>query len=203
MLSVEFNTKLLKLHLRWPERDNHSKSDEPMAFFKWLFLNHYERPEVELLQNVEDAQRFLQKNIKVLRARPTKEKRVNSRFEPRIGNDVQAVVSVDICDENIELVGMNIDGRTLDLSLHGMRVSIETLLPEGSLLGLRIETDRGDIFYLKGESRWVRPFRDELLLVGIRIFETEGFEQWRDQFGLNFVAPRIGRNYKPKHHEPH
>ncbi len=197
MSLVESNTKLLKLHLHWPDRNIHNKSDqEALEFFKWLFLNYYGHPEMELLQDVEDVQEFLDKNVNVLRAKPAKERIVNLRIEPRIGNDVQTCISVKACEVNDEIVGLELIGRTLDLSLHGMRVSVDILLPGGSQLNMQVETEGGDTYFLAGASMWTCSSEDRHL-AGISIFETTGFDAWRDNFGVNFVAPRIGRNYMP------
>jgi hypothetical protein len=149
-----------------------------------------------LLQDVEDAQEFLDKNIAILRARRAEKKTVNLRIEPRIGNDVQTVISIEACQEDLEIVGMSLVGRTLDLSLHGMKVATDASLPGGSQLKLRLETEDGDTYLLVGVSMWTRPDGDKQL-AGISIIEAEEFDLWRDRFGVNFVAPRIGRNYKP------
>lgn len=200
MSSIETNTKLLKLHLHWPNRENLIDSAEEAAeFFKWLFSNYHGLPEVEALGSVEDVEAFLKKNKHVLQAKPEElpAKPFNARIEPRIENDVQVVLSVDECLENVELVGMTSNGQTLDLGLHGMKISIDKNIPEGSILSLRLYTNDDDTFELSGETRWVRPL-DGGQLMGIKLFESEGFEAWHSQFGLKFVAPKIGRNYIPK-----
>lgn len=200
MLSIEFNTKLLKLHFQWPDRESQTvSSEEAMEFFKWLILDHGDLPEVDALAGVEDVELFLQKNIKVLQDNADKEpaKPYNARTEPRIENDVEVMLSVDECAENSDLVGMTSNGRTLDLGLHGMTVIVDENIPQGTILSLYLRTEDGDSFELLGQAKWTRP-TEEGQLMGIKLMESKGFENWRDQFGLKFVAPKIGRNYKPK-----
>lgn len=190
----------MKLHLRWPDRKKQKGSDEEaIEFYKWLFLNHHELPEVETLETVEDVEGFLEQNENVLQEKSVqKEDPIsNTRIEPRIENSFSVVLLVDECEENVELVGMTLNGRTQDLGLHGMKVSIEKILPKGSKLSLMLDADDGESFELLGETRWVRPL-GEGQLIGLKIVESEGFEIWRSQFGVRFVAPIIGRNYKPK-----
>lgn len=200
MSSVELNTKLLRLYFQWPDRKKQdSVRTEAVELFKWLSAEHRESPEVQALDGVDDAEIFLKKNDKILHGQPLEVpvKQHNARIEPRIENDVQVVVTVDDCEENVELIGMASNGRTQDIGLHGMRISIDKRLPEGTILSLKIQTAEGDSFELLGESRWVQPL-DDGHLMGLQLIESEGFEAWHSQFGLKFVAPKIGRNYTPE-----
>ena len=202
MSSIESNTKLLKLHLQWPDRKKMAGTpDEAIEFFKWLFLNYYDLPFVSDLESVEDVDVFLENNKKVLQSKPSGKSRQasNSRIEPRIQNDVAVVMSVAEC-ENDELVGIKSSGLTIDLGLHGMKISLAQEIPPTSKVTLNIETGDGDIFELLGETKWTHAVDDGQVL-GLRILESAGFENWRDQFGRTFVAPRIGRNYTPERKE--
>ena len=200
MQSIEFNTKLLKLHFRWPDREMLGGSEnEAFSFIKWLLSDYAELPEVNALQGIEEIEEFLMRNRGVLKdnAEDTPAKHFNARTEPRIKNDVRVVLSVDECQENAELVGVTSNGRTLELGLHGMQISIDNEIPIGAILSLLLMTEDGDTFDLLGEAKWVSSSEDGQVM-GLRIIESEGFEEWHRQFGEKFVAPRIGRNYKPK-----
>lgn len=197
MQSVEFNTKLLKLHLQWPERESTmGTEDEALEFFKWLFVNYHDRPEVEQLQTRDDVADFLKDNRSLLDAKKAERpaRSSNSRIEPRIENDVQVLISVKEYDSDLELVGLTTDGRTLNLGLHGMQVTAEQALPVGSKSSLRLMTE----IELTVETIWSREIEDGKKLMGLKILETEEFELWRSQFGAKFVSPKIARDYKKK-----
>lgn len=196
MLSIEATTKLLKLHLQWPERkDWNGKEDQALEFYKWLFINHYDRPEVMQLDNVEFVAEFLKKNKHILW--PTikeEEKWANLRLEPRIENDVSVEMTVTECEDS-DKVGASASGRTLDLGLHGMRVTLNKQVPAGAKVRLIVTKDDNSekSFELVGELRWVTDLEDGYL-VGIRLEETEEFKTWQQAFGAEFVAPVLGRN---------
>ena len=199
MQSIEFNTKLVKLHLQWPDRRKYLDSEEePLEFFMWLFVNYHDQPEVEQLEHVEDVEEFLKQNTSVLQAKKATgaAKNPNARLEPRIENDVKVSLVVDECDEQPELVGVNLEGRTINLGLHGMLVRMETSLPEGSSLSLKLVTEDELRFELSVETKWARELEDGQKLVGFRILETDSFESWQSQFGALFVSPKIARDYK-------
>jgi hypothetical protein len=200
MQSIEFNTKLLKLHLRWPDREMLSGSEsEAFSFLKWLLSDYAELPEVNAVQGIEEIEEFLMRNSGLLQdhTEETPAKHYNARTEPRIENNVRVVLSVDECQENAELIGVTSNGRTLELGLHGMQISIDKEIPIGAILSLQLQTDERDTFDLLGVSKWVSSSEDGQIM-GVRIIESAGFKKWHRQFGEKFVEPRIGRNYKPK-----
>jgi hypothetical protein len=200
MQSIEFNTKLLKLHLRWPDREMLGGSEsEAFSFLKWLLSDYAELPEVSALQGIEEIEEFLMRNSGLLQDNPeeTPAKHYNSRTEPRIENNIRVVLSVDECQENAKLIGVTSNGRTLELGLHGMQISIDKEIPIGAILSLQLQTDERDTFDLLGVAKWVSSSEDGQVM-GLRIIESEGFQKWHRQFGEKFVKPRIGRNYKPK-----
>jgi hypothetical protein len=200
MQAIEFNTKLLKLHFRWPDREELNGSEnEAVSFTLWLLSDCADLPEVEALMGVEQVEEFLIRNKGVLQSitEETPAKPFNARTEPRIENDVRVVLSVDECQENVELVGVTSNGRTVDLGLHGMQISIDKKIPVGAILSLLLQTDDGDIFDLLGEAKWVSSSENGQVM-GLRIIESKGFEAWHRQFGEKFVAPRIARVNEPK-----
>jgi hypothetical protein len=200
MQSIEFNTKLLKLHLRWPDREMLRGSEsEAFSFLKWLLSDYADLPEVNALQGIEEIEEFLMRNRGLLQdnTEETPAKHYNARTEPRIENNIRVVLSVDECQENAELIGVTSNGRTLELGLHGMQISIDKEIPIGAILSLQLQTDERDTFDLVGAVKWVSSSEDGQVL-GLRIIESEGFEKWQRQFGEKFVQPRIGQNYKPK-----
>jgi hypothetical protein len=195
MLSVEQNTKLLKLHLQWPER-NKFRDDpgEALAFFRWLFLNHSNRPEILSLDTIDEVEDFLTDNHQILRplpsVAPAVDRFANLRREPRIENDVLVALTVNECAADHSRIGVCSTGRSLDLGLHGMRLIIDKDLPSHSLLELKLTPDNGDVFRLTGNTRWITT-RDDHYLMGLRIIEDDGFEYWRSQFGARFVTPNL------------
>jgi hypothetical protein len=200
MQSIEFNTKLLKLHFRWPDREMLGGAEnEAFRFLKWLLSDYAELPEVDALEGVEEIEEFLMRNKGVLQdtSEDIPAKPYNARTEPRIENDVRVVLSVDECQENVELVGVTSNGRTVEIGLHGMQISIDKEIPIGTKLSLQLQTEDGDIFDLLGEAKWVSS-SEHGQVMGLRIIESEGFEAWHRQFGEKFVAPRIGRVNEPK-----
>ena len=196
MESIENTTKLLKLHLRWPERKQFSgKEDEPIEFYKWLFVNHHDRPEVMELEDVELVGEFLIEYKHVLWPSPKQEEKMaNLRLEPRIENDVNVEITV-MESSDPSLIKKTVAGRTLDLGLHGMRVTTELKIPVGSKLKLvvaKVPTS-GNSYHLFGELRWNSDLAAGFLF-GIKLEETEEFEIWREAFGAEFVAPVLGRS---------
>ena len=66
---VEVNTRLVKLHLQWPDRKKHLGSDqEAIEFFKYLFLNFHMDRDVAAFEGVDEIETFLQKNARLLNA---------------------------------------------------------------------------------------------------------------------------------------
>ncbi|MBT7369360.1 MAG: PilZ domain-containing protein [Gammaproteobacteria bacterium] len=185
----------MKLHLQWPDRKQYDgKDDQAMEFFKWLFLNHHSRPEVMELGDEQDVDEFLEKNKHVLW--PTKkeeEKWANLRLEPRIVNDISVELTVMECDE-IEMIGTSINGRTLDIGLHGMRLTITDNVPAGTILKLVVAKEgHGDKRYsLIAELRWSTDL-EEGHLVGVKLVEKGEFTEWQTDFGKEFVAPVMAR----------
>lgn len=196
MISIEATTKLLKLHLRWPERKRHAgKEDQAMAFYTWLFLNHHDRAEVIALDDVEFVQVFLDKNTHVLW--PTKkdeEKWANLRLEPRIENDVKVELTVTQCDDPT-MVGIKIQGRTLDIGLHGMRIIVTENIPENTLLKLIVSKDeeKARSYQLNAKLRWGISLANGYL-IGVKIDEDNEFNDWKSNFGAEFVAPVLGKS---------
>lgn len=193
MLSIETTTKLLKLHLQWPDRKRYNGKDEQaMEFFKWLFLNHHDRPEVEELEDVTDVQAFIDKNSHVLwPSRKEEEKWANLRLEPRIENDVQIEATV-MQSDSIEHIGTVISGRTLDIGLHGMRMTATENIPVGALLKLVVKNAGGSEYQLAAELRWSTDL-EEGHLVGVKLIEDEDFDNWQANFGKEFVAPAMSK----------
>lgn len=200
MISIETTTKLLKLHFQWPQRKDHNgKDSEPLEFYKWLFINHHDRPEVMEMDDLSYIEDFLEKNKHVLwPSRQDEEKWANLRLEPRIRNDVQVELSV-IESPDTSLTGTSLSGRTLDIGLHGMRLTVSDRIPAGTLMKLRVYKDEADarVYDLVAELRW----SDELengYLVGVKLKEDAGFKNWQSEFGEQFVKPVIGnRRRKP------
>ena len=166
-----------------------------MEFFKWLFLNYHNRPEVKALDDVQAVSDFLDRNKHVLwPSKSDEDKWANLRLEPRIENDVSVEVTVIQCDE-IELIGNTVTGRTLDIGLHGMRLTATEDIPRGTIVKLSVTkegpTDKS--YNLSAELRWTTKL-EEGHLVGVKLQETAEFEQWKADFGKEFVAPvRSGR----------
>lgn len=195
MHSVEQNTKLLRLHLQWPDRGKFGEDpDEGLAFFKWLFMNHSHRPEVLTLETIDDVDDFLEINRRILRPQPAAgseaTRLTNLRREPRIANNVSVILTVRESADDAARTGAIATGRSVDLGLHGMRLIVDRDLPTGSMLDLNIEPDRDDALKLQGILGWTTPHNDHYLM-GIRVVEDNGFELWRAQFGARFVAPNL------------
>ena len=198
MLSIETTTKLLKLHLQWPDRKRHNgKDDEPIEFFKWLFLNYHDRPEVMEIEDDGQVGEFLEKNQHVLwPSRKEEEKWANLRLEPRIENDVSVEFTI-IQSDDIERIGSTFTGRTLDLGLHGMRITVSEDVSPGSIAKLRIYRDdhKENTFTLSAELRWSTAL-EEGFLVGVKLIEQDDFKSWQANFGKEFVAPAMARHKK-------
>ena len=192
MDSVENTAKLLKLHLQWPDRNKHAGADdEALLFYKWMFMNHFDRPEVEAIDSEDDVAEFIQRNEHVLRPdKKTREqdKWANLRREPRIENDVKIILSGDSVDDFAS-------GRTLDLGLHGIRLTTNKKPPEASTIGLVIEASDDVSYNLTGETMWVVEEGDQYQ-VGVRIIEDDEFVRWQADFGARFVSPKIARPVK-------
>ncbi len=165
-----------------------------MAFYTWLFLNHHDRAEVIALDDVEFVQVFLDKNKHVLW--PTKkdeEKWANLRLEPRIENDVKVELTVIQCDDPT-MVGTQVQGRTLDIGLHGMRIIVTENIPENTLLKLIVSKDeeKARSYQLNAKTRWGISMANGYL-IGIKIDEDNEFNDWKSNFGAEFVAPVLGK----------
>lgn len=159
-----------------------------MAFYTWLFMNHHDRAEVMALDDVELVQAFLDKNTHVLW--PTKkdeEKWANLRLEPRIDNDVKVELTVIECDEPT-IIGTTIQGRTLDIGLHGMRITITENIPDDTLLKLAVRKDeeKARSYQLSAKIRWGISLENGYL-IGVKI------DDWKSNFGAEFVAPVLGK----------
>ncbi len=196
MISIETTTKLLKLHLQWPERKQYQgKEDAPIQFFRWLFLNHHSRPEVLELDDVEDVEDFLIKNNHVLwPSKKEEDKWANLRLEPRISNDVMVDVTVISCESDPSMQGKTVSGRTLDVGLHGMRITSEDSLTSGAIVTLKVTNvgAQDKQYYLTGELRWVTPLENGFLM-GIKLHVTGEFATWQADFGAEFVSPVLAR----------
>ncbi len=193
MLPIETTTKLLKLHFQWPDRKRYDgKGDEAVEYFKWLFLNHHDRPEVMQLEDVEQVKAFIERHHKVLwPTRREERKWANMRLEPRIENDVTVELGVLAHDGTIDHTTLH--GRTLDIGLHGMRLTTNEPLKAGSRLALKVlPEESGVVFNLHAGTRWCSPLEDGFL-VGIRLQEDSDFARWQADFGKIFVAPAMAK----------
>jgi len=194
VLPIETTTKLLKLHLLWPDRKRYNgKDDEAVEYFKWLFLNHHDRTEVMQLEDVEQVEAFIEKHRNVLwPTRKEENKWANMRLEPRIENDVTVELGVLGHDGSID-ASSTLQGRTLDIGLHGMRLTTNEPLEAGSRLLLKVLLDDSDlIFNLHAGTRWCAPLEDGYL-VGVRLQEDSDFARWQADFGKVFVAPAMAK----------
>ncbi len=169
-----------------------------MAFFTWLFMNYHDRPEVIALEDEEHVQEFLDRNKHVLwpSAKEEADKWSNLRLEHRIANDVTVEMNVTQAGDNVADIGAALTARTLDVGLHGMRVTSTESLSAGCELALTVikDADTGKRYCLNGELRWVAPLEDGYLM-GIKIDETAEFSSWQTDFGREFVTPVLaGKN---------
>jgi hypothetical protein len=184
--------------MNWPDRRQHKGSDEEARlFFTWLFLNYHDRPEVMELESDDMLDNFLDKHKNVLWPESKEEEKwSNLRLEPRIPNDVVVVITVTECSDP-GLVGVTVTGRTLDVGLHGLRAVVDTKILQPSVISVKIkkETEGAREYQLAGELRWVTDLETGYL-IGIELNESEGFPEWRDDFGAEFVAPVLGRSPK-------
>ncbi|MFT7246132.1 MAG: hypothetical protein ACI82A_003503 [Candidatus Azotimanducaceae bacterium] len=213
---VEANTRLVKLHLQWPDRRQHIGSEqEAIEFFKYLFLNFHMDRDVTALESVDDIEAFLEKNRRLLTAKPAvkKAKPSNARIEPRIASDAHVEIKVEIKVEinNVVIgvmtnvdecegatqIGVTSSGRALDVGLHGLQINIDHDVPKGSQVALTIKTEAGDSYELEAVTKWSRA-NEGGQLVGLRILETGGFAAWQADFGAKFVAPRLARHNQPR-----
>jgi len=193
VLPIETTTKLLKLHFQWPDRKRYDgKGDEAVEYFKWLFLNHHDRPEVMQLEDVEQVKAFIERHHKVLwPTRREERKWANMRLEPRIENDVTVELGLLARDGTIDHTTLH--GRTLDIGLHGMRLTTNEPLKAGSRLVLKVLLEEsGVVFNLHAGTRWCSPLEDGFL-VGIRLQEDSDFARWQADFGKIFVAPAMAK----------
>tara|TARA_R110002111_G_scaffold235899_2_gene297092 strand:- start:9 stop:656 length:648 start_codon:yes stop_codon:yes gene_type:complete len=198
---VEANTRLVKLHLQWPDRRKHLESDrEALEFFKYLFLNFHMDRDVLALESVDQVAAFLEKNRRLLSSKPSqrKPKNKNGRIEPRIANDAHVMLNVSDCDD-AELIGVTSNGKALDVGLHGLQVHLDKKLPEGSRVKLTLTTASGEPYELAAQIKWSRG-TDDGQLIGLRIQEIEGFDRWHADFGVRFVSPKA-RKHKARKHE--
>lgn len=195
MLSIETTTKLLKLHLQWPDRENFGdRTAQPEAFWQWLFIHHHDKPEVMEVEDVDRMQQFLEKNRHVLWPSAEDEaKWVNLRLEPRIADVVNLELAVVECDE-LELIGTSAYCRTLDLGLHGMRLTINEHLPAGTVVQVKVTpsvaSDR--VYRLDAEIRWSSRL-DDGYLIGVKLRENKQFRDWQQNFGSDFVEPAMNK----------
>lgn len=196
---VEANTKLVKLHLQWPDRRKFvGKDEEALEFFKYLFLNFHADKDVMTLESEDQVMTFLEKNQRLLNAKPAakKTKASNARIEPRIANDASVMLNVSESADP-EFVGATSDGHILDVGLHGLQVNIDRNVPKGSQVTLSLVTEAGDNYELEAKTMWSRS-TDGGQLLGLRILESAGFKEWQSDFGAKFVAPKLARQVKPR-----
>lgn len=193
MLSIETTTKLLKLHLKWPDRRDHEGRDsEPKEFFKWLFINHHDKPEFAEISSEAMVEEFLVKNRHVLWPSSTdEEKFANLRLEPRIECDAQAEITV-VKSDDLSVIGSSTFGHTLDIGLHGMRLTINDAIPTGVFIKTRILSVSGTnrTYQLDAEVRWDTSLEDGHL-IGVQLVEDGDYSDWRGNFGTDFVAPAM------------
>ncbi len=194
MLSVEQNTKLLRLYSQWPGRSQFAGTPgEALLFYKWLFEQHNVRSEVQALDSTDDVQQFLDQNQHVFsRAQRQAPKVDNLRREPRIPTHVQVLINVAESENHMGMVGISTHGHTLDIGLHGLRMKADRVIPEDSILSLSISPAGFPvtIYNLVADPRWVAEGRDGFLM-GVKIVEEKDFERWKSDFGARFVAPSI------------
>ena len=147
--------------------------------------------EIEDVGLVED---FIFKNKHVLRPSiKEEEKWANLRLEPRIDNDVIVQLTIVQCDK-LEFIGHSVTGRSLDLGLHGMRLTTTDVLPAGSIVKLTLSKSEASSkqYTLEAEVRWTTELADGFLS-GIKLTEEQEFSTWQNNFGTEFVASVIGK----------
>lgn len=150
------------------------------------------------MESEEDIHIFLEKNARLLSAKPAvkKTKSSNGRIEPRIANDASVMLNVSDSSDP-EFIGATSDGHILDVGLHGLQVNIDQNVPKGSRVALTLVTADGDQYELEAESKWSRS-TDGGQLLGLRILESKGFAAWQSDFGAKFVAPKLARQRQRK-----
>jgi len=87
------------------------------------------------------------------------------------------------CETNPDLVGMQWDCHTQDVTEAGLQIWTDTNLPVGTILVLRIDmSEHARTFLLQGEIRWVAEREPKKLFkMGIRLLcESQDMESWRD-----------------------
>jgi len=193
MLTIEQNTKLLKLYTQWPGRSQFRGSPgEALLFYKWLFQQHSQRAEVQALDSTDDVSAFLKTNSRLFSADTGSQRADNHRREPRLPSHVQLLINVSESSSNIGMVGIATHGQAIDIGLHGLRLKSDRILPKDSVLSLTISPEGFPvtIYNLVADARWVAEGHEGFMM-GVQIVEAGDFDRWKSEFGARFVAPTV------------
>ncbi len=198
MLPIETTTKLLKLHLQWSDRKRYDgKEDQPLEFYKWLFVNHHDRPEVIAIDDLTMIEDFLNANNHVLwpSQKEEEEKWANLRLEPRFTNGTEIEMTV-LEGKTTDQIGSVFKGETLDIGLHGLRATVSEKIDQGTIVTLRIEGGAHS-YQLIAEIRWATEL-DDGYLIGLLLNEDDDFSKWQANFGTDVVAPSLSATRSSK-----
>jgi len=177
--------KLLKLHMKWPERDTKAgHADEGECFFNWLKQALPQDPLVMRLQGPAELQKFLEVNREVIDK--SYQTQADLRAENRIPRKLRVLVSQ--YDHTSRKFEESHRGETVHLGVSGLRVKMSSPISGKQILRLTV-TPVGfpiRIYNLLADPRWQGAFDDKYHF-GVRLREVEDFETWVREFEQRFL----------------
>ncbi len=100
----------------------------------------------------------------------------------RIDRDEEILVNIINCEDEPDLNDTSLACRTVDVSEHGLKMSISMSIPVNTVVGLRLNLPKR-LYRLEGEVRWVREDGHVGLLLND---DSPDFKAWMEQFQLDF-----------------
>ncbi len=188
--------KLLRLYLAWPGRfDADDRVVEAQGFYTWLKDGYGSLEVVSAMSGVQDAAEFLDCNPEVIEAgkflKPAQTTLAGDsvRKEERVRTTTQIILSVYDCAEDPSLIGYTTKGIVIDVTSNGLGVELDRSLPVQSIVNMTV-APAGlpiTIFRMTGEVRWLEE-SGRMFQVGIKLFEIEEADRWREEFSLRFTS---------------
>lgn len=109
------------------------------------------------------------------------------RVDPRIENPSVLDLKILFASETPGLLGKNISGSTVDISVSGLGLVVDIDVPVKSTLDVRI-TLKGEFkkYFLSGKVRWCKPSDDDgMYSIGVALHERTDvdtdLESWKKE----------------------
>jgi len=176
--------RLLKLHMRWPERQAMAGlSEEGIAFYNWLIETRANDPLVRGIGGPEDVERFLNLNRGVIQKSYVSQQ--DLREEDRIERKLRVLISQ--YNQQSKVFEGSHRGETVNLGMRGIRFSVPAPIGGDRILRLTV-TPVGfpiRIFNLLADPCWIAEV-DSHYHIGVRLRRIEDFETWSREFDDRF-----------------